>query len=172
MIINTIRTFLNCIFIIQKSVSKWDYKLFDLLKRIILSKSRQQQFSPFINQTIHDCLVVLRQSSQKGCDNVLFVREVQSSRSTRNVKLDWKTKQKQKKKEICLFVYDGKKLQDWSSSVTLAILIIFLAISMSPWWFCPISAIIKHGWSPPTTRPGHSSNSNGISTKKKENTTT
>lgn len=46
--------------------------------------------------------------------------------------------------------------------ITFAILIIFLAISMSPWWFCPISAMMKHGWFPPTILPGHSSNFSGI----------
>lgn len=45
---------------------------------------------------------------------------------------------------------------------TFAILIIFLAMSRSPWWFCPISAMMKHGWFPPIFRPGHSSNSSGI----------
>lgn len=42
---------------------------------------------------------------------------------------------------------------------TLAMRIIRLAVARSPWWFCPISAMIKHGCSPPTRRPGHSSNS-------------
>lgn len=46
--------------------------------------------------------------------------------------------------------------------ITFAILIIFLAISMSPWWFWPISAMMKHGWFPPTILPGHSSNFSGI----------
>lgn len=33
---------------------------------------------------------------------------------------------------------------------------------MSPWWFCPISAMMKHGWFPPIIRPGHNSNFKGI----------
>lgn len=42
---------------------------------------------------------------------------------------------------------------------TLAMRIIRLAMSRSPWWFCPISAMMKHGCSPPMRRPGQSSNS-------------
>lgn len=37
-----------------------------------------------------------------------------------------------------------------------------LATSISPWWFWPISAMMKHGCCPPTQRPGHSSSSSGI----------
>lgn len=37
---------------------------------------------------------------------------------------------------------------------TFAILIIFLAISTSPWWFWPISAMMKHGWESPIILPG------------------
>ena len=48
---------------------------------------------------------------------------------------------------------------------TLTILIICFAILMSPWWFWPISAITKHGWSPPIIRPGAISNSSGIFTR-------
>lgn len=56
--------------------------------------------------------------------------------------------------------------------ITFAIFIIFFAISMSPWWFCPISAMMKHGWFPPIIRPGHSSNSNGILLVEKKASTT
>lgn len=49
-----------------------------------------------------------------------------------------------------------------SASLTLATRIIRLATSRSPWWFWPISAMIKHGCCPPTQRPGHSSSSSGI----------
>lgn len=56
--------------------------------------------------------------------------------------------------------------------ITFAIFIIFFAIAMSPWWFCPISAMMKHGWFPPIIRPGHSSNSNGILLVEKKASTT
>lgn len=46
-----------------------------------------------------------------------------------------------------------------SPARTLAMRIMRLAMARSPWWFCPISAMMKHGCSPPTRRPGHSSNS-------------
>ena len=36
---------------------------------------------------------------------------------------------------------------------------------MSPWWFCPISAMMKQGWEPPIILPGHSSNLRGILVK-------
>lgn len=49
-----------------------------------------------------------------------------------------------------------------SAPLTLATRIIRLATSRSPWWFWPISAMIKHGCCPPTQRPGHSSSSSGI----------
>lgn len=49
-----------------------------------------------------------------------------------------------------------------SSPLTLAVRIMRLATSRSPWWFWPISAMMKHGCCPPTQRPGHSSSSSGI----------
>lgn len=48
------------------------------------------------------------------------------------------------------------------SALTLAVRIMRLATSRSPWWFWPISAMMKHGCCPPTQRPGHSSSSSGI----------
>lgn len=48
------------------------------------------------------------------------------------------------------------------SPSTLAMRIMRLAMSRSPWWFCPISAMMKQGLSPPMRRPGHSSNSRGM----------
>ena len=46
--------------------------------------------------------------------------------------------------------------------LTLAMRIMRLATSRSPWWFWPISAMMKHGCCPPTQRPGHSSSSSGM----------
>lgn len=46
--------------------------------------------------------------------------------------------------------------------ITFATWIIFLAVSMSPWWFCPISAMMKHGCSPPIFRPGQSSKTDAM----------
>ena len=40
---------------------------------------------------------------------------------------------------------------------TFAALINDLAVSISPWWFCPTSAIMKHGCDLPTHLPGANS---------------
>jgi len=40
---------------------------------------------------------------------------------------------------------------------TFAARISVLAMAMSPWWFCPTSAIMKHGCEPPTHLPGANS---------------
>lgn len=49
-----------------------------------------------------------------------------------------------------------------SAPHSLAVWIMHLATSRSPWWFWPTSATMKYGCCLPTQRPGHSSSSRGI----------
>lgn len=61
-----------------------------------------------------------------------------------------------------LLRYSSADLLGPRPSLTLAVRIMRLATSKSPWWFWPISAMMKHGCCPPTQRPGHNSSSSGM----------